>query len=242
MNNIERFGTQYGGFCYPANLPKLNENSIIYCVGAGEDITHDVVLSYKTKSPVYIFDPTPRAIEHVKYVKDVLNDKKIPVDDKRFGGGDNNYWNIILSHRVKGDNLILHEYGLSTNDGNVPFYLPINKEYVSCSLYPLGRSSDYINVPVKTINTIMKELNHDHIDLLKIDIENMECDVLEKMLHDNIYPTYLSVDFDLWNHNRDRCVEIIMKLFRNGYHMIKQNGQDCSFIRDTQAMPKFLNC
>lgn len=211
---------------------KLNENSIIYCVGAGEDITHDFILSYKTKSPVYIFDPTPRAIEHVKYVKDVLHDKKIPVNDKKFGGGDNNYWNIILSHKVKGDNLILYEYGLSSNDGNVPFYLPINKDYVSCSVVPLGRSSDYINVPVKSINTIMKELNHNHIDLLKIDIENIECDVFEKMINDKIYPTYLSVDFDLCKHNRERCVEIIKKLSNNGYQIIKQSDQDISFFKN----------
>ena len=231
MKNIVRFGTQYGGFYYPVDLPKLNENSIIYCVGAGEDITHDVILSYKTNSPVHIFDPTPRSIEHVKYVKDVLDDKKTPVDDKNFGGGDKNYWNIILSHKIKGDNLILYEYGLSNNEGNVPFYLPNNKNYVSCSVLPLGRSSNYINVPVKTINTIMKELNHDHIDLLKIDIENIECDVLEKMLNDKIYPTYLSVDFDLMNHNRERCQEIIKKLLNNGYEIIKQSGQDFSFFK-----------
>jgi len=233
MKNIVRFGTQYGGFYYPANLPKLNENSIIYCVGAGEDITHDVTLSYKTKSPVYIFDPTPRAIEHVKYVKDVLDGKTFPIDNARFGGGDNNYWKIILSNKVKGDNLIFHDYGISIKDGNVPFYFPINKNYVSCSVIPLGRDfSDYINVPVKTINTIMKELNHNHIDLLKIDIENIECDVLEKMINDKIYPTYLSVDFDLWNHNRERCIEIIKKLLNNGYQIIKQSGQDFSFFKN----------
>lgn len=43
----------------------------------------------------------------------------------------------------------------------------------------------------------MKEFNHIHIDLLKLDVENIECDVLEKMLNDKIYPKYLSVDFDL---------------------------------------------
>jgi hypothetical protein len=232
MNLPVRFGTKYSGFYYPENLPELNKNSIIYCVGAGEDITHDVILSYKTNCPVYIFDPTPRAIHHVQYVKDVLEGKKQPVNDKRFGGGDNNYWNIILSHKVKEENLILYEYGLSTEDGNVKFYLPVNKDYVSCSLLPIGRSSDYITVPVKTINTIMNELNHNHIDLLKIDIENIECDVLEKMLKDNIFPTYLSVDFDLWNHNKKRCIEIIQNLINNGYKIIKQEGQDFSFIRN----------
>ena len=119
MNNIVRFGTDYGGFYYPLDLPKLNEKSIIYCIGAGEDISHDVILSYKTQSCVYIFDPTPRAIEHVKYVKDVLDGKKVPINNIQFGGGDKNYWNIILSHKVKGDNLILYEYGLSIKDGIV---------------------------------------------------------------------------------------------------------------------------
>jgi FkbM family methyltransferase len=231
MNNIIRFGTEYGGFYYPKDLPKLNENSIIYCVGAGEDITHDITLSYKLKCPVYIFDPTPRAIEHVKYVKDVLENKKNATDNQRFGGGDKNYWQVILSHKVKRDNLILCEYGVNIIDGIVPFYFPKNKDYVSCSISKLGRSSDYINVSVKTLNTIMKELNHKHIDLLKIDIENIECDVLEKMLNDKIYPTYLSVDFDLWNHNKNRCLEIIKKLENNGYYKIKQEGQDFSFFR-----------
>lgn len=233
MNNIIRFGTQYGGFYYPKNLPKLNKNSVIYCVGAGEDITHDVILSFKTESPVYIFDPTPRAIKHVKYVKNVLEDKTKPVNDKKFGGGDKKYWDIILSHKVKSNNLILQEYGLSIKDDTIPFYLPKNKNHVSCSVVPLGRSSDYINVQVKTINTIMKDLNHDHIDLLKLDIENIECDVIDKMLNDKIYPTYLSVDFDLWNHNKKKCLKIIKKLFNNGYKIIYYKGQDFSFFRNT---------
>ena len=82
-----------------------------------------MMLFYHIKQIVqFIFDPTPRAIEHVKYVKDVLDDKVIPVDDKNFGGGDN-YWNMILSHKVKGDKLKLYEYGLKNKDGNVRFYL-----------------------------------------------------------------------------------------------------------------------
>ena len=44
MKNISLIGTEYGGFYYPTQLPELNENSVIYCVGAGEDITHDVIL------------------------------------------------------------------------------------------------------------------------------------------------------------------------------------------------------
>ena len=77
MNDVVLVGTKYGGFYYPKHLPKLNKKSIIYCVGAGEDITHDIILSSKLGCPVHIFDPTPRAIEHVKYIKDVFENKKL---------------------------------------------------------------------------------------------------------------------------------------------------------------------
>jgi FkbM family methyltransferase len=231
MSTPIRFGTNYGGFYYPADLPGLNENSVIYCVGAGEDITHDIILASALKCNVHIFDPTPRAIEHVKYVKDVFDNKREPVNDRRFGGGDPNYWNVILANRIESDKIKLHEYGLNVKDDIVPFYLPENKEYVSCSVSRLGRSDESINVVTKTLNTIMKELGHNHIDLLKIDIENIECDVIEKMLNDNIYPTYLSVDFDLLKHNRQRCNEIVQKLINTGYRIIKQTGQDISFMK-----------
>ena len=50
---------------------------------------------------------------------------------------------------------------------------------------------------------IMEEHNHRHIDLLKIDIEGAEIEVLEQMLLDNIKPTYLLVEFDLYLKRKD---------------------------------------
>lgn len=229
--SCELIGTNYGGFYYPKDLPYLNEKSIVYSFGAGEDISHDVILGFRLKCPIFVFDPTPRGIEHVQYVKDVLDNKKKPQKNTRFGGGNHQYWDIILSNRIEGSKIILEEYGLYTEDGYFPFYFPKNEEYVSCSLSKLGRSDKYINVPVKTLNTIMKDLNHQHIDLLKMDIENIECDVLEKMLNDKIYPTYISVDFDLMHHNKQRCNEVIKRLTDNGYSIIMQSGQDFSFMR-----------
>ena len=77
----------------------------------------------------------------------------------------------------------------------------------------------------------MKELNHDRIDLLKIDIENIECDVLDKMLDDNIFPTYLSVDIDLMRHDKERFEKVINRIVDNGYTIIEKRGQDISFIK-----------
>ena len=61
---MKLFGTNYGGFYYPENLQDLDSSSIIYCFGAGEDISHDILIGNQLKSKVYIFDPTPRSISH----------------------------------------------------------------------------------------------------------------------------------------------------------------------------------
>jgi hypothetical protein len=80
-------------------------------------------------------------------------------------------------------------------------------------------TNDFIYVPAKTLITIMNELKHTHIDLLKIDIEGVECDIIEDMIKNNIFPTYLSVDFDTARciHNGKIIVsKVINKLLKVG--------------------------
>jgi hypothetical protein len=116
------------------------------------------------------------------------------------------------------------------------FYKPTNPEYVSHSLVPGMKSQDYVSVAVKSLNTIMAELGHTRIDLLKIDIEGCECDVLEKMVMDGIFPRFLAVDFDLgWTgekiRDRQRCLNIIELLQQNGYRILHRKESDISFER-----------
>ena len=56
----------------------------------------------------------------------------------------------------------------------------------------------------------------------------------EKMIADNIYPKYLSVDFDLgWTgeriKDRERCREIFKLLLNNNYILLHNDGPDFSF-------------
>jgi FkbM family methyltransferase len=227
-------GTSYGGFYYPKEMEGLDENSIIYCVGAGEDITHDISIAKKLGSNVYIFDPTPRAIEHVNLIKDVYNGKKEKIISPNFGGGEEKYWDIIMENKIEAEKIIFKPYALHTEDGNIKFYEPSNKNYVSHSVVRLMKSDDYIEVESKKLTSIMKEFNHVKIDLLKIDIEGNECEVLEDMLKNKIYPKYLSIDFDLGWHgeriqDRRKCVIMKEQLLDNGYELINSMGSDYSF-------------
>jgi hypothetical protein len=79
-----RFGTDYGGYLLPENI-KLDSNSIVYSIGIGEDISFDATLSGKYNCKIFMFDPTPRSIEHVEKIKNVLNGKEDLIPNKRFG-------------------------------------------------------------------------------------------------------------------------------------------------------------
>ena len=50
---MERLGTNYGGWYVPKNM-ELNENSIIYSGGVGEDISFDIKIQEKYKCNIYI--------------------------------------------------------------------------------------------------------------------------------------------------------------------------------------------
>lgn len=232
---MKRFGTSYGGFYYPEDLNGLNENSIIYCVGAGEDISHDIQIAHQLNSNVYIFDPTPRSISHVQYIKKLFDNKTELINSEKYGGGDPNYLTNLMNYRINSDKIKFYDYGLYTTDGIQKFYMPTNTEHVSCSVVDGMKGENYINVNMKTLKTIMNELGHEKIDLLKMDIEGCECDVLQQMVEEKIFPKYLSVDFDLgWTGERVRdtgkCYTTINMLLNNGYKVIKNIGPDFSFM------------
>ena len=41
--NIDRLGTKYGGWILPKDI-ELNEDSVVYSAGVGEDISFDMLL------------------------------------------------------------------------------------------------------------------------------------------------------------------------------------------------------
>lgn len=232
---MKRFGTEYGGFYYPEHLEGLDGSSIIYCIGAGEDISHDIEIANKLNSNVYIIDPTPRAIKHCEYIKNVLDGKEKIIYDNKFGGGNPyEYWKIILGNKIDTDKIIYNNCGIGREDSIQKFYLPSNEEYVSCSLVKGMKGEKYINVNVKKLRSIMNEYGHNKIDLLKMDIEGSECDVIENMLNEKIYPKYLAVEFDLGFNGEnirdvEKCNKTIEKLIENNYELIYQNHSDFTF-------------
>ena len=88
------------------------------------------------------------------------------------------------------------------------------------------KGEKYINVNVKKLKSLMKEYGHTKIDLLKMDIEGNECDVIENMLNDKIYPKYLAVEFDniFKKENTKKLLE------NNGYKLLYEDNNNYVYI------------
>ena len=126
--------------------------------------------------------------------------------------------------------------GLWEKKDTLKFYKPTNAKYVSHTLIEKMYSDTYETVEVDSIKNIMTELNHTHIDCLKLDIEGSEIAVLKQMLADKIYPTVICVEFDLLLKNVDHKKEteyIIGELEDAGYKMIDNNNWNCVFVKGT---------
>ena len=224
---MEKLGTDYGGWWIPKNI-SLNEKSIVYSGGAGEDISFDLKLQDKYNCWIFIIDPTKRAIKHYEEVKLFYKDNNF----KFTGNIQKDYIQNIKNLNVNFNKIIFLDIGLYNKKDLLKFYKQDNPNYVSQSLENNMFGNNYDIVKVDTIKNIMNELNHNNIDLLKLDIEGSECDVLDKMLDDNILPKYLCIEFDLLIKNKDfnkKTEKIGKRLESFGYKILKNDNFNITF-------------
>ncbi|MFC1960141.1 FkbM family methyltransferase [Chloroflexota bacterium] len=186
--DLQKLGTNYGGWVIPSSI--LNENSICYCAGVGEDISFDLALIKNYGCPVYAFDPTPRSKTYV----------------------DQNAAGIAEFH--------FHPSGIWDENTTLKFFSPQNSEHVSHSIGNLQNTSDYFEAPCKTIPTLMQELGHTHIELLKMDIEGAEYQVIDSIIKDDLCIKCLCVEFHYKPNNTHQLRQAVNSLIKCNYKLI----------------------
>ena|SRR3989344_455032 len=225
-HKLERLGTEYGGWVVPIDL--LNENSICYSVGAGEDISFDCLLAERFGCNVYIFDPTPRAITHFEELKkSVLSGQRMNINRSK-----DLFYKIQKADLEK---LKYYSYGIWKNDSIEKFYAPKRKEWVSHAIINSQKTIEYFEAQCKKVSTVMKELDHQKIDLLKFDVEGAEHEIINSVLEDKVPIKILCVEFDEINFNNLRSFfnirQSIKKLAGNGFELINVDDSNYMFIR-----------
>jgi FkbM family methyltransferase len=204
------YGNNYGGFFVCPEF--LNENSVVYSFGIGEDISFDEAIIKRHSCRVFGFDPTPKSIDWVKK-------QKLPVRFHFF------------------------EYGISNKTGSVDFYLPNNPEHVSGSATVQLNVNDKekIIVKMKSLNDIVTELGHSHIDILKMDIEGTEYEVIEDILNSKISITQILIEFhDRFVENgMAKSMRAVKKFNDSGFEIfaISESFEEVSLINKNVLKP-----
>lgn len=117
--------------------------------------------------------------------------------------------------------------GLWSEDGEQPFRGPANPEHVSHTIAP---NSDAVafTAQCRSIASLTRELGHDMIDLLKVDIEGAEHEVLPSMLDKGVRPRVVCVELHggLW-----RALSLTRSIRAAGYVPVAVDGWNVTFVR-----------
>lgn len=181
---------------------------IIYSVGIGDQINFelDILNRLKDKNvPVqlYAFDPTPKSLE-------------------------------FLAKQNLPDNFHVYPYAIVDCDKKLEFALPQADGWISGSaeeVYPDSRNLDIDNkivVQGRSIESIMKELGHSRVDLLKMDIEGSEFTALDAMLEAECDVMQMSIDHHeyMLKHGNKRLKKLLCSLKENGYKIFYASRED----------------
>ena len=219
-----RHGTVYGGFDTPSKMCFLPRDAVMFSFGCGEDISFDVALASTYDMKIYLFDPTPRAKIHVESVLKAIAEKQVPEKSKHSRGDHyiaidgsereisgkidaHNFFNQVVESTVERSQFDYEPWALGEKDGEMSFVSP--KSGVSHFLSTTGDTSKgtgKINVPVKSVASIMKLKGIEKVDVMKIDIEGYENTVLPGLLDlikswpKENWPKVLMFDFDSLLH------------------------------------------
>jgi len=138
-----------------------------------------------------------------------------------------------IKARNMPDGFYFYEIGVSDHDGIESFSAPANKNHISYSSVT-NQSLDKISLKVSKLSTILHQLGHDKLDVLKMDIEGSEYAAIKNMVDEGIKPTVLLVEFHhrFANLGISKTKDTISILKNNGYCIfyVSPNCEEYGFI------------
>lgn len=191
-------------------IPSLiNAESVVYGVGVGRDVSWDLAMIERFGCMVHAFDPTPRCRK----------------------------W---LATQPTPTKFVFHPCGLADYDGIATFVMPSSDpEWDSYSTVARASgTSEVVKLDVCRLETLMKSLGHDHVDVLKMDIEGGEYAVLADILQGKVRPTQILVEYHYWENQKTtvpRTAESVRALKAAGYRLFARSpvGPELSFVHAT---------
>lgn len=158
-------------------ITNLTADAVVYSFGIDKDLSFEEELIEKLSlRNVHAFDPTP-------YAKD---------------------WITVAAkyHRLP-DGLHYHDVALAKLDGRLTMYRYRGSREHTSHVLPGADVDETTTFRAARLKSIMRELRHEHVDVVKIDIEGGEYAVLADILHPPILFSQLLVEFHYFTANHD---------------------------------------
>lgn len=185
---------------WPTPIAAISAGDIVYSGGVGEDLGLETALADRHGASVWAFDPTPRSIRYVEKVG------------------------------FNGPRRTFVPVGLWSTDTTLRFHAPRDDRHVSHSVTQTQGGSGFFDAPCRSLPSVMKDLGHDHIDVLKLNIEGAEDEVLRAMLAAGIKPRVLMIS---WEGKRalGKARSFTRRLRDEGYGMAGRSTWSCAYVR-----------
>jgi FkbM family methyltransferase len=185
---------------YVVPLALVDADWICYSGGLGDDISFELELIAATECRMYGFDPTPRAVAHAQGVA------------------------------AHNPHFTFMPVGLWSSDTSARFYKPADSRHASHSIAGLQGTDGFITAACRSLPSLMAELGHDRIDLLKLDVEGAEYEVLEPLLRGDLKVRVLCVDFHKVE-SISHMTRTVEQLDARGYRPVHVHRTDVTMIR-----------
>ncbi len=141
---------------------------------------------------------------------------------------------IAFMERSQHDRSRLHfmPVGLWRDDVTLHFHPPENPNHVSHSLTEAASPGGF-DAPCRSVTSLMSELSHDSIDVLKMNIEGAEDIVLESTLSSGIKPKIITLTFE-GSNAFSKALRWTSRLRREGYRFFARRAWFFTYVRADQ--------
>lgn len=117
-----------------------------------------------------------------------------------------------------------YDYGIAAEDGMLTLYSPVDPSHVSYSVVEKDPSVEAFEAPVKRLETIMAELGHSQVAIVKLDIEGAEYGVVADIAHSKLNIMQLIVEF---HHN---FLGLDIKQTQMAVDLLQANGYSAAYV------------
>ena len=185
----------YENFYNPRGF-EINENDIVFDIGANNGFFSIYAASKALRGKVYAFEPVPSLAKKIKMSSDL-----------------NNF-----------DNIIIEKLAIGNNNSECLFY--VSKDHNGChSLYKRNLSDNKIIVNVISLKSYCESHNISKIDFMKLDCEGAEYEIINEKSIEFIKKTVGTISMEYHdNINMHSHEEILKTLGEAGFSTESING------------------